>query len=64
MTKANEVLNQEMLRLVSRSSVRSTVSNAKALRAQARREEAKRRFPHLSESEALEAQREWEFDHR
>ena len=64
MTKANEVLNQEMLRLVGRSPVRSTVSDAKALRAKARLEEAKRLFPGFSDWEALDKLREWNEDHR
>jgi hypothetical protein len=64
MVKAKDVLNSEMLRLRGRVKVQSTTDHAKALRAQARLEQAKRRFPGLSDWEALEALRDWEIDHQ
>jgi hypothetical protein len=67
MTKAKDVLNQEMMRYVGRVAVKPStyaIADAKARRAQARLEEAKRRFPGLSDWEALEALRDWEIDHQ
>ncbi len=64
--KANEVLNGELLRLRGRVAVKPSErakADAKVLRAQARLEEAKRRFPGLSDWEALEKLREWNEDH-
>jgi hypothetical protein len=65
--KANEVLNGELLRLCGQVAVKPSArakADAKVLRAQARLEEAKRRFPGLSDWEALEKLREWNEDHR
>jgi hypothetical protein len=65
--KANEVLNGELLRLRGQVAVKPSArakADAKVLRAQARLEEAKRRFPGLSDWEALEKLREWNEDHR
>lgn len=67
MVKAKDVLNAEMMRHVGRVAVQPSEyakAYAKAQRAQARLEEAKRRFPGLSDWEALEALRDWEIDHQ
>ena len=67
MVKAKDVLSAEMMRYVGRVAVKpsdSAKAYAKARRAQARLEEAKRRFPGLSDWEALDMLREWEQDHR
>lgn len=67
MTKAKDVFNSEMMRFVGRVVVKPSArakADAKALRAQARLEEAKRRFPGLSDWEALDRLREWNEDHR
>jgi len=63
--KASEVLNAEMMRYVGRVAVKPSdraKADAKARRAQARLEEAKRRFPGLSDWEALDRLRDEEED--
>jgi hypothetical protein len=63
--KANEVLNGELLRLCGRVAVKPSArakADAKVLRAQARLEQAKRRFPGLSDWEALDRLRDEDED--
>ncbi len=65
--KASEVFNAEMMRYVGRVAVKPSdraKADAKARRAQARLEQAKRRFPGIPDWEAFDRQREWEEDHR
>lgn len=65
MTKAKDVFNSEMMRYVGRVAVKPSdraKADAKAARAQARLEQAKRRFPGLSDWEALDRLRDEDED--
>jgi hypothetical protein len=68
---ASEVLNGEMMKHVGRAGNSSSARVAQAareMRADARRQErleyARRRFPNVSDREALDMLRDWEDDHR